>query len=82
MKTVAEVRSAALRLNQEERGALAEALLASLAGEPELQEQEWEDAWGVEITRRLEAWEAGRMKTIPGDEAIAMVRARLATLRG
>ena len=54
-----------LRLPAEERAALAGALIESL----DLEVDEVEAAWSVEIGRRLERVDAGVAKTIPWSEA-------------
>ena len=54
----------ALRLDQAERAALASELLASLDGPEDPDAQE---AWEVEIKRRVEAIDAGTVKLEPWD---------------
>ena len=63
----------ALRLSSEERALLADHLLASLHPDPEV-----DDAWDVEVERRLQAVEAGGEALVPIGEALARVRRSLA----
>ncbi len=59
----------ALMLSPEERAQLADRLIASL-----FQENEIEDAWVVEVERRIKEIEAGRAQFIPAADAIARAR--------
>jgi putative addiction module component (TIGR02574 family) len=63
------VEAEALKLEPEDRAALADRLLASLSGDREI-----EDAWAMEVERRIAAIEAGTVELIPGSEAIARAR--------
>ena len=56
----------ARHLPRDERARLAEALIASLDEETEV-----ERAWRVEIRRRVEELESGAVKTIPAEEVFA-----------
>ena len=56
----------ARHLPRDERARLAEALIASLDEEAEV-----ERAWRVEIRRRVEELESGAVKTIPAEEVFA-----------
>ena len=49
-----DLESAAMKLPREERARLADRLLGSIYGDPEV-----EEAWAVEVQRRLAAVEAG-----------------------
>ena len=64
-----------LGLPPEERSELLDRLLASL--EPTRFDPDWEQAWAQEVDRREADIEAGRSRWIPGDEAVARLRARL-----
>jgi putative addiction module component (TIGR02574 family) len=66
------VQAQALQLPPEERAQLADRLLASL-----FEDREIEDAWAVEVERRIEEIESGRSKLIPAADAIARARAAL-----
>jgi putative addiction module component (TIGR02574 family) len=62
----------ALKLTPGERAALAQRLLASLEENAEI-----EEAWAVEIERRISEVESGAVQFIPIEEALARVRASL-----
>jgi putative addiction module component (TIGR02574 family) len=62
----------ALKLTPGERAALAQRLLASLDEDTEI-----EDAWAVEIERRIADVESGAVQAIPISEALEQVRAAL-----
>lgn len=66
------VEAEALKLTPEERARLADRLLASLSDNAEV-----EEAWAVEVERRLAAIESGRTQLIPAADAIARARAAL-----
>jgi len=66
------VEAQALKLTAEERGRLADRLITSL-----FEDYEIEEAWAVEVERRIEEIENGRAKLIPADEAIARARAAI-----
>lgn len=57
-----------LKLPVEDRANAAKLLLDSLDGEPDA---DAEDAWALEIERRLAKIEAGEAKLVPMDEAVA-----------
>jgi len=62
----------ALKLTPSERAALAQRLLASLEEDAEI-----EEAWAVEVERRIAEVERGAVQLIPIEEALARVRAAL-----
>lgn len=62
-----------MKLSADERARLADRLIASLS-EPEI-----EDAWAVEVERRIEEIEKGRAKLLPAAEAIARTRSAIKT---
>jgi putative addiction module component (TIGR02574 family) len=64
---------AALKLPADARAELADRLWSSLEGpaDPEIMK-----AWGEEADRRMAAYRAGQMASIPGDEAWARIEAR------
>ncbi|HSJ99916.1 MAG TPA: addiction module protein [Kofleriaceae bacterium] len=80
MAAVEKVLQEALALPREDRARLLEALHESLEPEDEqtLTEPEWEAAWTAEIDRRLRDFDEGRAKSIPYEQAMAQIRARLA----
>ena len=60
-------------LSPQDRAVLADHLLASLSNE-----QEVEEAWAIELDRRIAEIESGRMPLVPVDQAIARARQALA----
>jgi putative addiction module component (TIGR02574 family) len=62
----------ALKLSPEERAQLVDRLIASL-----FQDNEIEDAWAVEVERRIEEIEAGRAHLGPAADVIARARAAI-----
>ena len=62
----------ALKLTISEREVLAQWLLASLDADAEV-----EEAWAIEVERRIAAVERGEMTDIPMAEALATLRAGL-----
>ena len=70
MSTPVEVLEAeAMKLTPEERARLADRLISSLSFDAEI-----EEAWGVEVERRIAEIEAGRAPVVPAAEAIARAR--------
>lgn len=74
------IRRAALALPSEERAALAAELLASLdeGGDELASDSEWDSAWGDELERRADEFDAGHVQTVPADEVFADARRRRA----
>jgi len=66
----------ALKLPEEERGALATRLLRSLEPDDgdEPSAQEWEAAWSAELDRRVREVREGRVELVDGDEVLAELR--------
>ena len=62
----------ALKLTPGERAALAQRLLANLDEDTEI-----EEAWAVEVERRIAEVESGAVQPVPIDEALGQVRAAL-----
>jgi putative addiction module component (TIGR02574 family) len=71
---LAELKEKASQLSDAERAELALALIESLDGpaDPDV-----EEAWRVEIERRIGQIERGEVQLIPGDEVFAKLRRRL-----
>ena len=59
----------AMKLSPEERARLADRLIASLSDDAEI-----EEAWALEVERRIAEIEAGRTPVVPAAEAIARAR--------
>ena len=72
-ETVRELHKRVLSLPPEERAALLELLLASL--EPKSAAQR---AWAQLASRRREDVRSGRASMVPGEEALARIRSKLA----
>ncbi len=66
------VEAQALNLSPEERALLADRLITSL-----FEDHEIENAWSVEVERRIEDLESGRAKPISAAESIARARAAI-----
>ena len=62
----------AMKLSVEDRARLADRLIASLSEDGQV-----EEAWAVEVERRIAEAESGRSKLVPAAEAIARARAAL-----
>ncbi|MEZ4453311.1 MAG: addiction module protein [Nannocystaceae bacterium] len=70
-----ELLAEALLLDEEERAALAEALWASLHGEPET--LRLSPAWSDEVDDRIASLRRGESRAIPWDEVAARIRGPL-----
>lgn len=72
--TLAELKEKASQLSESERAELALSLIESLDGpaDPDV-----EEAWRVEIERRIGQIDRGEVQPIPGDEVFAKLRRRL-----
>jgi putative addiction module component (TIGR02574 family) len=77
------IRRAALALSAEERAALAAEMLASLdeGGDELASDSEWASAWGDELERRADEFDAGRVEAVSADEVFGDARRRRATRR-
>lgn len=64
----------ALKLPETDRATLAGELLESLDNEVD---DNWEQAWGQEISERLDQLKSGRAKRIPWSEARARLLAKI-----
>lgn len=71
--TLAELKKKAAQLSDAERAELAFSLIKSLDGpdDPDV-----EEAWRVEIERRIGQLDRGEVQLIPGDEVFARLRRR------
>ena len=77
---VSEVLEKALSLSEQERELLIDRLVESLANEPT--EEGVEAAWSEEIRRRVDDIRSGRVKTVPGEQVLSRLKARLQNGRG
>ena len=73
---LAELKEKAAQLPEAERAELALALIESLDG-PAQADVDVEEAWRVEIERRVAQVERGEVRLIPGDEVFEPLRRRL-----
>jgi putative addiction module component (TIGR02574 family) len=71
---VSELLEKALALSAQERGLLIDRLVETLDNEPA--EAGVEAAWDEEIKRRVDDIRSGRVKTIPGSQLLARLKAR------
>jgi putative addiction module component (TIGR02574 family) len=67
-----ELEAQALQLSPQDRAQLADRLLSSLASDPAV-----EDAWAVEVDRRINEFEADEVRDIPVEESLARARAAI-----
>jgi putative addiction module component (TIGR02574 family) len=72
--TLIELKEKASKLPEEERAELALSILESLDGPADT---DVENAWQVEIERRVGQIERGEVQLIPGEEVFARLRRRL-----
>ncbi|HEV7243176.1 MAG TPA: addiction module protein [Thermoanaerobaculia bacterium] len=70
-----KIRDAALELSVEERGWLAEQLWDSART---AKEREIDEAWMVEVERRIKSIEDGTAELIPGEQVLRELRAKYA----
>jgi putative addiction module component (TIGR02574 family) len=72
--TLTDLKEKASQLSETERAELALSLIESLDGpaDPDV-----EEAWRIEIERRIGQIERGEVKLIPGEEVFARLRRRL-----
>jgi putative addiction module component (TIGR02574 family) len=68
-----EVANAALTLPAEDRAMLADDLVASL----EASQAEIDEAWRIEIERRIKEIKEGKVQLIPGEQVMSDLRAQL-----
>jgi putative addiction module component (TIGR02574 family) len=71
---LAEMKEKASKLSETERAELALSLIESLDGSPD---PDVEEAWRLEVERRIGQIERGEVQLIPGDEVFARLRRRL-----
>lgn len=72
--TFEDIKEKAAQLSEIERAELALVLIESLDGPPDA---DAEEAWGIEIERRVAQIDRGEVQLIPGDEVIERLRRRL-----
>jgi putative addiction module component (TIGR02574 family) len=69
---IAELEAQALQLSPEDRAQLADKLLSSLAVDPVI-----EEAWAVEVDRRIRELDGSAVNDIPVQDSIARARAAI-----
>ena len=74
--TLEQVAEEAKSLSLADRSALTRILIESLDVEPAEDLAEVEQAWQVEVAKRVEEIKSGRVKTIPAEEVFARLRAK------
>jgi putative addiction module component (TIGR02574 family) len=72
--TFEDIKEKAAQLSELERAELALALIESLDGRPDA---DVEEAWRIEVERRLAQIERGEVQLIAGDEVLERLRHRL-----
>ena len=77
---LSELLEKALGLSTQDRGLLIDRLIASLDEEPA--EEGVEAAWDNEIKSRVDDIRSGRVKTIPGEQVLARLKARQQDAKG
>ena len=77
---LSELLEKALALSTQDRGLLIDRLIASLDEEPA--EEGVEAAWDNEIKSRVDDIRSGRVKTIPGEQVLARLKARQQDAKG
>jgi len=75
--TLAQVANDARSLAPAERDKLLAMLIHDLHPGEDLSAEEIEKAWDVEIGRRLEEIDSGKVKAIPAEQVFARLRAKL-----
>jgi len=70
--TAEELEEALLALPRGERARLAERLIASLDEETEI-----EQAWAIEVRRRLEAYRKGEIEAVPLEDVLSEAKRRI-----
>ncbi|WP_295429514.1 addiction module protein [uncultured Thiodictyon sp.] len=71
-QTIRDMERQALQLSREDRAHLADRLLSSLALDPSV-----EDAWAIEVDRRITEFESGSVLDVPVEDALARARAAI-----
>ena len=74
--TLEQVAEEALNLSVSDRSALTQILIRTLDPEPAEDAAEVEQAWQVEVEKRVDEIQSGRVKTVPAEEVFAKLRAK------
>ena len=76
--TLEDLKARALQLTPPDREELIRVLIASIDGEPEGTPEEIARAWDEEIERRIADLDSGKTVTIPAEQVLAEMRAKIA----
>jgi putative addiction module component (TIGR02574 family) len=74
--TLEKVTEEALNLSASDRAALTKILIQALDDEPADDAAEVQQAWQVEVEKRVDEILSGHVKTIPAEEVFAKLRAK------
>ena len=74
--TLEQVAEEALNLSVSDRSALTRILIQTLDPEPVEDAAEVQQAWQVEVEKRVDEILSGRVKTVPAEEVFAKLRAK------
>jgi putative addiction module component (TIGR02574 family) len=74
--TLEQVAEQALSLSLQDRAALTRILIQALDSEPAENAAEVEEAWQIEVEKRVDEVLSGRVKTIAAEEVFAKLRAK------
>ena len=74
--TLEQVAEEALGLSLPDRSALTRILIQTLDPEPAEDAAEVQQAWQVEVEKRVDEVLSGRVKTVPAEEVFARLRAK------
>jgi putative addiction module component (TIGR02574 family) len=74
--TLEQVAEEALNLSVSDRSALTRILIQTLDPEPADDATEVQQAWQVEVEKRVDEILSGRVKTIPAEEVFAKLRVK------
>lgn len=77
LRTLAEIEAAALALSREDLVKLVERLIAHTDGEPPATPLQLEALWIEEIERRVAAADGGQTTSMPHEEVMSELRARI-----
>jgi len=74
--TLEQVAEQALSLSSEDRAALTKILIQALDSEPRESQVEVDEAWQIEVEKRVDDILSGRVKGVPAEEVFAKLRAK------
>jgi len=74
--TLEQVAEQALSLSSEDRAALTKILIQALDSEPRESQVEVDEAWQIEVEKRVDDILSGRVKGVQAEEVFAKLRAK------